>query len=294
MRVPDSNVAELREHGFTVVPGFLDAKVLEATRAAFWNVFPEPSTYFANPAAYPQLASSPFAGNWPFPFPDWDLNRVCFHPDLIDFVERFLQTTDVELYKSEIWAKYSGAADYDQIMHRDYANHTLVVPQADVHDPQMTTFLLLSDVTEQDAPTKILPVEKTLDVPLSEGILPNDSYDKHEISVVGPAGTLMAYRTDVFHRGSNFTAPGRSRFVVMTDFQRRGFPWRGKMSWPDKATNGGMAEALTRMTPRERDLFGWPCIGDPYWTAQTLTDVQGRYPNMDLAPYRAAVTQPAA
>ena len=43
------------------------------------------------------------------------------------------------------------------------------------------------------------------------------------------------------------------------------------------------------MTPRQRDLFGWPPPGDPYWNAQTLTDVALRYPGIDLTPYAAGV-----
>jgi hypothetical protein len=42
------------------------------------------------------------------------------------------------------------------------------------------------------------------------------------------------------------------------------------------------------MTPRQRDIFGWPPIGDAYWNAQTLADVQLRYPDLDLTPYAAA------
>jgi hypothetical protein len=96
----------------------------------------------------------------------------------------------------------------------------------------------------------------------------------------------MIYKTDVFHRGSNFTAPNRSRFAILVDFQKRGARWQGKMSWPDHAEKPGFAEALTRMTPRQRDLFGWPPIGSDYWDEQTLGDVQLRYPDMDLSPYR--------
>ena len=42
---------------------------------------------------------------------------------------------------------------------------------------------------------------------------------------------------------------------------------------------------MERATPRERELFGFPAIGDPYWNDQTLTDVQCRSPKMDMAPY---------
>jgi len=47
------------------------------------------------------------------------------------------------------------------------------------------------------------------------------------------------------------------------------------------------------MTPRQRDLFGWPPAGDPYWNAQTLADVGLRYPGLDLSPYAASVFAPA-
>ena len=69
--------------------------------------------------------------------------------------------------------------------------------------------------------------------------------------------------------------------------KKRGARWQGKMSWPDLAEKSGMPDALTAMTPRQRDLFGWPPIGSDYWNAQTLRDVQARYPKMDLAPYRS-------
>ena len=32
--------------------------------------------------------------------------------------------------------------------------------------PQMTSFILLSDVTDLDGPTKVVPLEKTRDVPM--------------------------------------------------------------------------------------------------------------------------------
>ena len=40
----------------------------------------------------------------------------------------------------------------------------------------------------------------------------------------------------------------------------------------------------------ERDLFGFPKPGDPYWNEQTLADVAARYPGMDLTPYRPGTT----
>jgi len=41
-------------------------------------------------------------------------------------------------------------------------------------------------------------------------------------------------------------------------------------------------------TALERDLFGFPPPGHEYWNDQPLTDVQARYPVMDMSAYRAA------
>ena len=288
MRVNDARLAEVWDRGFTVVEGFLDAETLAAAREALWSVYPTPEAYFADPSAHPRFASSQFAGLRFFPYDTWALNRVAVYPDLVDAAERFLGSDDIEIYKVELWAKYAGAIDYDQMHHRDYGNHTLVVPRADGRHVQMTTFILLSDVTELDGPTKVVPQEVGRDIPIVPPQQAPGALVDQEVSIEGPAGSLLIYKTDVLHRGSNFTAEGRSRFVMLVDFQQRGWRWNGKMSWPDHAGRTGMVDAMVRMTPRERDLFGWPPPDSDYWNEQTLRDVALRYPGIDLTPYEAA------
>jgi hypothetical protein len=246
MRIPDENLAEVFDRGFTVMEGFLDKATLRDAQDALWEIYPRPEDYFANPDAYPAFTTSQFAGLRFFPYPSWALNKVAVYPDLIDAAERFLRTSEIDCYKVELWAKYSGAIDYDQAHHRDYENHTIVVPRAEM-----------------------------------------GRFFEDEVPVTGPAGTILIYKTDVFHRGSNFKAPGRSRFVMPVDFKPRGWRWQGKLAWPDRAEYPGWKEAMVNMTPRQRDLFGWPPAGDPYWNAQTLSDVALRYPGIDLTPYGA-------
>ena len=291
MRVPEANLDEVREQGFTVVEGFVDPALLKPAQEALWDLYPRPEAYFADPAAYPAFERSQFAGIRLFPYDAWALNRLAFQPDLIDAAERFLGTPEIDLYKIELWAKYSGAIDYDQTLHRDYGNHTLVTPSYDERRRQMTTFTLLSDVTELDGPTAIVPLEHTRDIPMTPRHLEPGALANREVSVTGPAGSLLIYRTDVFHRGVNFSAPERSRFVLLVDFQPRGSRWNGKMSWPDRAIQPAMTEAMVRMSPRERDLFGWPPAGDPYWTEETLRDTAERYPGMDMIPYAEGVIE---
>jgi hypothetical protein len=291
MRVSDAQLAQVWDQGFTVVGGFLDADTLAAAQAALWQIYPRPEEYFADPSKHPRFARSQFAGLRYFPYDSWDLNRVTVYPDLVDAAERFLNATDIEIYKVELWAKYAGAINYDQMHHRDFGNHTLVVPRADGRHTQMTTFILLSDVTELDGPTKVVPLREGAHLPLHPREQPfGELFDK-EISAVAPAGSLLIYKTDVLHRGSDFGAPGRSRFVMLVDFQERGWRWNGKMSWPDHAERAGFRRAMSLMTPRQRDLFGWPPVGSDYWNEQTLRDVADRYPYMDLTPYGGSAAQ---
>jgi hypothetical protein len=210
---------------------------------------------------------------------------LAFHPDLVDAAERFLGDTELHLYKVELWAKYAGAVNYDQPLHRDYGSHSLVVPRRDSRYRQMTTFIFLSDVTEQDGPIRIVPYERGKDVPFTPLYIEFGALADAEVPAIGPAGSLLVYRSDILHRGSNFTDVGRSRFSLLADYQARGTTWGGKMAWPKQAPQR-WAKLMPQCTVRERDLFGFPRPGDAYWNEQTLADVAVRYPGMDMTPYR--------
>jgi hypothetical protein len=296
MRIADESLAEVWDRGFTVVERFLDAATLKAAQDALWDIFPRPEDYFADPRKHPSFSQSQFSGLRYFPYPARPLNALAVYPDLIEAAERFLKSDDIEIYKIELWGKYAGAIDYDQPLHRDFANHTLVAPRLDGVHTQMTTFILLSDVTPLDGPTKLVPLEHTRDLPLFPLKLSKPlrkSLAAKEVSAAAPAGSLLIYKTDVLHRGSDFGAPERSRFAMLVDFQKRGWRWNGKMSWPNYANSRHMMDAMIQMTPRERDLFGWPPPGSEYWNAQTLRDVAARYPGMDMRPYAESVEGPA-
>lgn len=295
VKVPDRNLQELREQGFIVVEGFLAADELKAAQEALWLHYPRPEEYFADPSAHQEYARSQFDGIRTAPWQSWDLNRLAFHPDLVDLAERFLGSADLHLYNAELWAKYAGAVDYEQVHHRDFVNHSLVVPRRDDPGRQMTSFLLLSDVDEEDGPTKVVRLEAGGTRPYwptggDENFAGGTSAEpgafvESEVSVTGPAGTLFTYRTDVLHRGSQITGERRARFVLLADYEVWGPRWTGRIGWPVDSLGPHWTEMMERATPRERELFGFPPIGDPYWNDQTLTDVQCRYPRMDMTPY---------
>lgn len=288
MRVPDASLDEVRENGFALVEGFLAPDELRSAQQALWLHFPTPDDYFADPAHYPEYAGDQFAGVEEFPYRSWDLNHLAFHPDLVEAAERYLGTADLHLYKIELWAKYAGAVDYEQPLHRDYGSHSLVVPRRDHAYQQLTTFVFLSDVNEEDGPTRIIPYPYGRDVPFTPLYLDFGALAEHEVPAVGPAGTLLLYRTDILHRGSNLTGTKSSRFSILADFQVRGTTWGGKMAWPKQSPHR-WAKLIPRCTVRERDLFGFPRPGHDYWNEQTLADVALRYPGLDLEPYRVPI-----
>ena len=286
MRVTDATLAEVRERGFSIVEGFLGPEELAAAQDALWLHFPRPEDSFADPDRFDRYGASQFAGVEEFPYRSWDLNGLAVHPELVDAAERYLETTDLHLYKVELWAKYAGAVDYDQPLHRDYGSHSLVVPRAEPRYQQLTTFIFLSDVTEQDGPTRIVPYDAGKGVPFTPLYIPFGQLAESEVPCTGAAGSLLLYRTDILHRGSDFGAPGRARFSILVDFQVRGTTWGGKMAWP-KQSPERWAKFIPQCTVRQRALVGFPRPGDPYWNDETLEGVAARYPGIDLSPYRA-------
>ena len=83
-------MAELRERGYLRFEGFLNADELVAAQEGVWLHYPRPEEYFADPAAYAWPATDQWAGIIRGAWKSWNLNRLAFHPDLLDLAERFL------------------------------------------------------------------------------------------------------------------------------------------------------------------------------------------------------------
>lgn len=290
MVLSGAQVEQYHSMGFLTIPDFLPADLLAAAQAALGCHYPTPDEYFADPVAHERLAKSQFAGLVTFPFGDYALNRLAVAPDLVSIARQLLETDDIRLTKGELWAKYQGAINYDQDFHRDFGNHTLVVPRTDQRWKELTTYIYLSDVAVGAGATAIIPREYTDSISFGENRLPQDNPARaHAQYVEGRAGTLVLYSYDVFHRGVEMTTPGSSRFMVLADFARRDAPWIDRHAWPHHGLNRNMIEFIERITPDQRNLMDFPPVGHAYWNAQTLADIQVRYPNMDVSAYADAL-----
>ena len=98
------------------------------------------------------------------------------------------------------------------------------------------------------------------------------------------------YRTDILHRGSNFIGAGTLSVLAAGGLSGAGerpgaARWRGRSRRRNR-----WAKLMPQCSVRERDLFGFPRPGDPYWNEQTLADVAARYPGMDMSPYSGSTS----
>jgi hypothetical protein len=218
------------------------------------------------------------------------LCRLVVHDKLIALAEAIFETSDIRIYASELWAKYSGAASYEQEHHRDYLNHTPLVPATgDVRWRGLEMFIWLSDVPEDHGPTHLVPLPVTAGVPaLPHGYLRSDrpAFYEHEQSGAGPAGTVVAYSTDTFHRGTDITAPRSARYSAHVSYKHADNHWTGRHAWGDHSFLPDWVPFAEQATMRQLLLFGFPPPGHPYWTPQTLKDLAIRYPRLDTRPWQ--------
>jgi hypothetical protein len=243
-----------------------------------------------NPAQFATLETGPFDCSPA-------LNLIGVHPALIDFARQALRAEHVHLYQCQAWAKFTGDADYDQPFHCDFSNHTLTVPSEDAHLNAVTILCYFTDVTEAHGPAHYVTRPDSGKVAGPETSLSRDpevqarlqeALKPYERSSAAPAGSAFPYSIDVYHRGTNLTAPGGHRYAVMACFKTASNDAIAFHAWAFHHAKP-WANIFEYATPDQLSCFGVPLPGDAFWTELTLQRAQIRYPNWDLSPYREAL-----
>ena len=237
-----------------------------------------------NPAQFATFAAIPFADSPA-------LNLIGVHPALIEFAQAALETKDLHLYQCQAWAKYTGDADYEQPFHCDFVNHTLTVPSEQNSRNSVTILCYFTDVSEAHGPMHYVTRTDSEKIAGPEATFADDAELQHKLRAVerssaAPAGSIFPYGIDVYHRGTNLTAPDGVRFAVMACFKAADNSQIGYHAWPYHHTQP-WHEIFDRASPEQLACFGVPRPGDRFWTSTTLQRSQARYPNWDLSPYHA-------
>ncbi len=283
-------IAQWHEHGFAILPRYLSLSDLAPAQAELELLFPTPEDFHdgVNEQRNARFRDDEFAGITRFPFDSMALCLLAVHPRLVTLAEELLGTQDIRLYAAEAWAKYTGAAGYDQWHHRDYLNHTLLVPTKAEAFGQVEMFLYLSDVPEALGPPHFVSKTYTR----GAAALPNwmsreqrPEWYAAEVSGAGPAGTVVAYHLGTFHRGTALTGQRGARYTIHVSYRAATTEWAQRSAWADCAHESSWYSFVERASLRQLLLFGFPPPGHSFWTEETLAGIALRYPQLDLTPF---------
>lgn len=301
-----ATVRTWHEDGFVVLPAFLPEAELAPAVAELRMLFPTASEFHDNvdPDRNARFADE-FGGIDNFPFGSVELSLLAVHRELVGLAAALLSTDALRVYSIEAWAKYTGAVNYDQHLHRDYLSQTLVVPSSDDRFQQVEMFLYLNNVPPELGPPSFVSRRFTRGRPAIPNWLPREDAvgldqahpswvsqqgvpDLYELetSGAGPPGTVVAYANDTFHRGTALRVHRGARYTLHLNFRPAGVDWISRHSWQRHANTRRWHDFVGRATPEQLTLFGFPPPGHQYWTKETLAGTGERYPHLDLTPWR--------
>lgn len=302
-RFTTDHVETWHRDGGVLIERFFTTDEVAAVQADFETVFGTPSSGREDIQTKPdgqigRFSDQQFATFAPVPFDcSPALNLIGVHPALVDLARTLLKTDDVHLYQCQAWAKFTGQADYDQPFHCDFSNHTLTVPAEDASDSCVTILCYFTDVSEAHGPAHYVtrPDSDTIADPAA--VFSTDKAEAGRIqsellplaqSSASPAGSILPYSIDVFHRGTNMTEPNGRRYAVMACFKRAGDEAIAYHSWAADH-HKPWSRIFEHATPEQMSCFGVQAPGHAFWTPTTLDRAQRRYPQWDLTPYRDAM-----
>ncbi len=295
----DRHAKSWQDDGFVVVPELIPGaevrsafeQVRTLTPGPFEQASPSRNTTDNGPVDGPAFRKDQFGGTTLFPFADApDLNALVLHPRLIEFARKALGADDIRLYQARAWSKYSGTVNYEQPLHRDM-NHSLVPTRSEPGWWHLETFLYLHDLDETNGATKVVPMHVSDrgtygTRPLTPDVAP-ELYEA-EVSASGPAGSLMAYRSDVWHRGVDLP-PDTERHLLILAFRPAGVDWIDYDPLPPLVINGDFQRFAATCTPDQLSVLGIPRPGHPYWTEAMVDAFAVQYPGLDVTPWRNAL-----
>lgn len=273
------------QQGYTIIPSLFDAATLEAAVAEAHRYFPPWEDFSENRPRYEHLRGQFVMRE--FPFLGSALNLLAVHEDLIDFAEQVTGLEQMFMTQATLWAKYPGV-DYDQSLHADYLNNTLLWPRSDGPFQQLPMIIYLKEVTPDLGPTCVLSKEYD-DLTSGPGVRAKEThpalYD-YEVPVTVPAGSVLIHTMRTLHRGSRMTAGEGMRLSLHVVYRGAGNEFMGWRAFPRHSDEGDLPAFMAVATPRQRSMIGVPPPGHPYWNEETVARVGERYPGMDMDPYR--------
>jgi ectoine hydroxylase-related dioxygenase (phytanoyl-CoA dioxygenase family) len=259
--------------GFVLFRGLLDEDVRRAGEAAL------------------RRAVGDASGAVAFPFADDALNQIALSPAVLGAIASLELAGLPTVRASTAVLKTGGAVAYDQPLHLENKEYSLVVPTGadDLRGVVALVYLTGADRDEL-GPTAAVPLPATahLDVgtvPYVER--PGRGEYEAEQKVHARAGDVLLFGYNTYHRGTEL-GPGVERLSMQVSYSLRRDPEStvntpGSMSFEAWTRLG---ELIPRLGWEQLACLGFPPREDGYWTERTTAAVERRYPGLRLGAAR--------
>ena len=246
MKLTDDHLQTFVEQGFVAVEDFYPEQRRAQIAAAIRRTLPPWKTLADDPPTERLLRDD-------FPYADTFFNEFIIDWDLIEFVQRVLDTEDIHFRYAHNWARYPDPGAAQPGLHIDNGNNSLLPPTSDRRYGQISTWYFPEAVDENQAPMQIVP--KPYGQDLSKRVL-----------LTVPAGTIMIFNTHLWHSGDRVQGLRGATLFRHPDLRSRRPLLGGRGA---ALTNLGMNEHfrafIGRLSARERALFRFPPPGHEYY-----------------------------
>ena len=258
MTLSDNHLKTYQEQGFVVVENFYEEEKRACIAAALRETMPPWEETVDHPPEHHRLGEA-------FPYDEPLFNKLTVDWDLIDFVQRALETEDIHFRFAHNWAKYPEPPAPEPRLHIDNNNNSLLPPCDDTRYAQISSWYFPEEVGEDQAPMRIIPKPYGQDL-------------TKQVLLVVPAGTLMIFNTHLWHSATVFKGEEGQRYSVTRIYGRSDHYWEGLGCFTSLGLVGRFAEFIGTLTARERELFRFPPAGHSYYNGQTLALLEKQYP----------------
>ena len=296
------HITQWREEGFAIIEDFFRPDEIDPIFSDFERLYSHlaPQTESAHelikkpPGALGAMHYKQFQNIDSLPYDgSVAMNLISLHPALIAFAQDLLEVESVHLYQSHTWAKFTGEADYDQMHHCDFGNHTLTVPSDHPSQRSIDFIVYISDVSD-DLGALHYVTKSDSDRLLAPGAVVAEVADQPRLKAVersaaAGAGSLVVHSIDTFHRGTNLSRPNGKRYTMTVGYKAAGNDMIGFHVW-QSAANRPWPLVLNNAMPEQLACLGIPLPGSSYWTPRTLALTEARWPEWDLTPWRLAAS----
>ena len=234
-----------------------------------------------------------------FPYPEAVLNQSVMDGEVIEFSKRWFDTDDIVFHPGGTLVRYPRIDERGEVMGGGHAepddlhidNFSLLPPTADRHYHQLFFWFYMEDVVPEQGPTRFWPTEVTAD-----GLVSNyDNVEQAGPTPVGdrfeeglPAGSLVIFTSATIHGRNAYMLKTGQRYIIKHTWGRADHTFEGQGTYVPGMGNPQLNELVRSLTPREREYFHYPPVGDPYYTDATLEKLELAYPGWDASGEYAA------